>query len=217
MTAASRYRITAIAAVLAGCESEPAPSSLQPTEAALAQVESQEHMDRSAVAEVSLEAVVLVDQMRRIAADWHEVDKRFRAATDRLARVRRTANQATSAFAAAKADFEAASASYRQVTRILIFAAASDAVARSICSGTTSTRAFRQRLRDEGRSLDGVDIDHIWPRALGGVDHPLNYQTLDSSLNRSLGADVLEKIARWPLATLQGLAVSAVATLACGN
>ena len=71
-------------------------------------------------------------------------------------------------------------------------------------------------MRAEGTSLDGLDVDHVWPRALGGADHWLNYQLLDSSLNRSLGAGVLDKIANQPFATLQGFVVSALATLRCG-
>ena len=39
-----------------------------------------------------------------------------------------------------------------------------------------------------GVNLVGKDIDHIIPKSLGGADHPSNYQVLDSSLNRSLGA-----------------------------
>jgi len=73
------------------------------------------------------------------------------------------------------------------------------------------------RLRAEGISLDGLDVDHVWPWALGGADHPLNYQLLDSSLNRSLGAGVMDKIANEPLATLQGMVVSALVSLRCGR
>jgi hypothetical protein len=63
--------------------------------------------------------------------------------------------------------------------------------------------------------LDGLDVDHAWPRALGGVDHPLNCQLLDSSLNRSLGASVIRKLASQPLATLQGLVVPSLVSLQC--
>ena len=77
------------------------------------------------------------------------------------------------------------------------------------------TTTFRRRLKADGVDLRGVDIDHVWPRHLGGVDHPLNYQRLDSSLNRSLGASVLDKFMTQPLALVQGLAVSALASLSC--
>lgn len=78
-----------------------------------------------------------------------------------------------------------------------------------------STRMFRTRLRAEGISIDGKDIDHAWPRALGGADHPLNDQLLDSSVNRSLGADPIAKLAHAPLATLRGLTTSALVALGC--
>lgn len=37
------------------------------------------------------------------------------------------------------------------------------------------------------------DVDHIFPRSRGGIDHPLNYQPLERSLNRSLGNNVVDK------------------------
>lgn len=51
-----------------------------------------------------------------------------------------------------------------------------------------STQSWRRRLKKEGVDLTGLDVDHIVPRSKGGADHPLNYQLLDSSTNRSLGA-----------------------------
>lgn len=51
-----------------------------------------------------------------------------------------------------------------------------------------SIAAYRRKLGAIGVDLAGKDIDHIVPRSIGGFDGPANYQVLDSSLNRSLGA-----------------------------
>lgn len=56
------------------------------------------------------------------------------------------------------------------------------------CSDGMSTAAFRALLGTLGVSLVGMHIDHIVPRAMGGADHPLNYQILPRELNQSLGA-----------------------------
>lgn len=50
-----------------------------------------------------------------------------------------------------------------------------------------STQSYRKQLQREGVDLSGLDVDHIVPKSKGGADHPLNYQLLDSSTNRSLG------------------------------
>ena len=51
-----------------------------------------------------------------------------------------------------------------------------------------TTAVYRRQLVRQGINLLGMDIDHIVPRSLGGADHPMNYQVLDTSTNRSLGA-----------------------------
>lgn len=55
------------------------------------------------------------------------------------------------------------------------------------CNAGISTAAFRVMLAARGVALDGMDIDHIVPRSLGGADHPDNYQVLPASVNRSIG------------------------------
>lgn len=115
-------------------------------------------------------------------------------------------------------DYQRTSDNYRRIAAILILAAASDALSHGLCDSTMSTRTFREQLRREGVVLqEGVDVDHIWPRALGGVDHPANYQLLPAEVNRSLGASVWEKLMTSPLGVLQGLVTSALVTLQCGK
>ena len=73
---------------------------------------------------------------------------------------------------------------YRDVLKLAVVVEAMGAADR--CK-RVSTAAYRKQLRAQGVDLDHKDIDHIVPRGHGGVDHPANYQVLDSSLNRSLG------------------------------
>ena len=56
------------------------------------------------------------------------------------------------------------------------------------CKGAMSTAAYRALLLARGVSLHGMHVDHIVPRALGGADHPSNYQILRSADNQRFGA-----------------------------
>ena len=83
-----------------------------------------------------------------------------------------------------------------------------------ICRGTETTRQFRARLDREGMPMDRLeDVDHIFPRSRGGIDHPLNYQPLERSLNRSLGNKVVDKFLQAPVGFVTGMAVSALGVL----
>ena len=82
-----------------------------------------------------------------------------------------------------------------------------------VCKGVTGVREFRERLKAQGIDLTGKDIDHVFPRSWGGVDHPWNYEVMSSSLNRSLGNDLVRKFAHAPLGMVRGIAVSALALL----
>jgi hypothetical protein len=78
-----------------------------------------------------------------------------------------------------------------------------------------TTAQYRRELREEGVDLEGLDADHGLPKSWGGADHPLNYEMIDSSLNRSLGNDVVRKLLEHPAHLLQGAAVSAIMRLRC--
>jgi hypothetical protein len=112
--------------------------------------------------------------------------------------------------------YRLAARNYRIASYIVVGAAAMDSVGLSQCDNTVSTAAYRRALRAEGLNIDGKDIDHLWPRSLGGADHPWNYQVLDASLNRSLGNNVWRKFVAQPLGVIQGAVVSALAALGCG-
>ncbi|MFO0710895.1 MAG: HNH endonuclease signature motif containing protein [Sandaracinus sp.] len=145
-----------------------------------------------------------------LSATWDEAEEYSRRTAERY-------REATHAWEAASSSFDSASDGYREAretwerariafdfaTELVMIAAAIDAAnldafrARRIpgveradlqTCDSVSTRTFRRRLEAQGRDLTGLDVDHIVPRSLGGPDHPLNYQLLDASTNRSLGA-----------------------------
>lgn len=69
-------------------------------------------------------------------------------------------------------------------------------------------------LARKGMPMDRLeDVDHIFPRSRGGLDHPLNYQPLEQSLNRSLGNKLVAKFMQAPLGFVRGMAVSALGVL----
>ncbi len=71
-------------------------------------------------------------------------------------------------------------------------------------------------MEREGHPLGpNEEVDHIWPKDLGGADHRWNYQVLPKDQNRSLGASVLPKLEEKPLEVALGLAVSVLSALIC--
>ncbi len=211
-------RLAALAiAVLAACgrssvDDEPARRAAQ----AVDEIERVEARDRQTISELSAAAGTLRSAIMRLTDDWARVSAELRTVTATYERARMIGEQAGAELKATREQYAQAAREYRIVTAIIIIAAASDVLGDALCQGKMSTRTFRNHLRAEGISVDGFDVDHVLPRALGGADHPWNYQLLDSSLNRSLGAGVMEKIVSEPLATLQGLVASALVSLRCG-
>ncbi len=156
-----------------------------------------------AVARLSGELTEAEAAFRRAGGD-------FRATEDSYAR-------ATTAGVAAITAYTEAERQYRRVASTLVAAAMTEMAGAHLCEGAMSTSEYRQMLRDQGVDLSERDIDHIWPHNQGGANHPLNYQPLPSSMNRSLGDRVAEKFAQQPLDVLRGLAVSALMRLHCAN
>ncbi len=131
-----------------------------------------------------------------VTASYHQAAEEFAHASAVLDELAATHDRTSATYAAATRDFEIARANWKTYEEIVVAASLADAAARDAraqgladdtdCS-PTSTAKYRRRLRADGVSLDGVDVDHIVPRSLGGADHPSNYQLIDASLNRSLG------------------------------
>ncbi|HMN15533.1 MAG TPA: hypothetical protein PKD55_24720, partial [Bellilinea sp.] len=57
-------------------------------------------------------------------------------------------------------------------------------------SGTSSRRRFET---DGGQVSKGQDVDHTTDLQLGGADKTSNMSALDSSVNRSLGAQIQQQ------------------------
>lgn len=124
--------------------------------------------------------------------------------------------ETTSQSMAADRDFQAAAADYAEAERnfrIATIAMATIAAGAIVCEGTLKTSQYRAQLKRQGIDLQGKDIDHIFPRSHGGIDHPLNYQVLDASLNRSLGNKMVAKLMQAPLGMIVGMATSALGVL----
>lgn len=117
---------------------------------------------------------------------------------------------AAESYERAAADYEAAARSWRFVTISILAAATWTTQATSATPGQ-----YRKQLRQQGLDLDGLDTDHGLPKSKGGADHPLNYRMIESSLNRSLGSDVMRKLMVHPMHLMQGAAVSALLRLRC--
>lgn len=204
---------------LFGCARQETPPRTDPRleelKHSIAQISAQEAEDKKEIAELQVSAELLVAQIQLLTKEWEEIDKDFKQAKNLYELAQANSDVASASFLKAKDDFDTAAERYRQVVWVLIAAASWDMAGEVVCQGTMSTRQFRQQLKRQGIDLTGLDIDHAWPKALGGIDHPLNYQPLDASLNRSLGADVAAKFVEFPGATLEGFAVSALSVLRC--
>lgn len=193
------------------CAPPPPPPGVQDVAQELARLAHAESQDERELAALGEQATDLRLRADRIATLWRLAKRDFEQATAQYDTAVDTGRRASEHFASAVEDFQRAEQRYRH-TALLIIAVAASA---QLCASTVRTRSFRTQLRAEGLDLTGQDIDHIWPRSLGGIDHPLNYQVLDAHLNRSLGAGIVQKFMTQPLALVQGLAVSALASLSC--
>jgi hypothetical protein len=161
---------------------------------------------RTQVDSVEQEVARLGRSWSGVAATYKTAAARYQRARAALDEARATAGVASEQFAEATAAFQRATEKWEMARELILVAAAIDAAnldaARAGRAGATqesqrldgldctsvSTAKFRRLLKRKGVDLTGVDIDHIVPRSLGGADHPLNYQLLDSSTNRRIGA-----------------------------
>jgi hypothetical protein len=146
--------------------------------------------------ETEAQVRALSSDLSEIADAYTDVASRYRDARRRHDDARARADRASTRYQEAAASWEHAASSWRFYRSVLKLAIAIDQARASTRFGKgsysnscerVSTASFRRMLIKQGISLAGKDIDHIVPRALGGADHPANYQILDSSLNRSLG------------------------------
>ncbi|MET0344563.1 MAG: HNH endonuclease signature motif containing protein [Polyangiales bacterium] len=143
-----------------------------------------------------------------VAARFEAAERDFSAAEASFASAREAPVRDERALAEAAAQAERAATRWGYAEALIATAAALDArrLARKQpaprgqpagCRGAMTTAAYRTLLLARGIALHGMHIDHIVPRALGGADHPSNYQILRARDNLRLGA-------RWNLAKCMG-------------
>jgi len=76
-------------------------------------------------------------------------------------------------------------------------------------SGNMSTHTYREGLKTQGISVEGMHVDHMVPKNLGGIDNVSNYQLVPAHLNQSWGdGDLIEKTIENPTGMILGLAVT---------
>lgn len=153
----------------------------------------------------------------RLIEQLSATEEAFLAAEAHYGQAALAAEDATETFEQARRDYEQAEMDYRRSAFVMVMAAGMDSLSSLLCDSTMSTQAYRKQLEREGIRLNGKDVDHIWPRAHQGAEHPWNYQLLPEELNRRLGASLWEKFKAWPLGTMRGLVVSALIALRCGS
>lgn len=185
--------------------------------ARLASAHAAEAEESSQTNELRRQADALSREIGQLAADLRVAEASYRRAGGLFAEASEHHEHAMEAGREALDHLQETERNYRRLASIVVAAAVADVAGWQLCEGAMSTQSYRASLRARGISLEGRDIDHVLPHSLGGANHPLNYQPLESSLNRSLGADILPKIATQPIALLQGLTVSALMRLQCGN
>lgn len=159
---------------------------------------------------VALDLGRLSGTQRRILATyrhakqtWELAASLYQESASRHDLAARTAHEAAEDFAAAERYYRAAA-----IAMVTVSAGA------IVCKGTMSTREYRADLARKGFPMDPLeDVDHIFPRSRGGLDHPLNFQPLERSLNRSLGNKVVDKFMQAPLGFVLGMGVSALGML----
>lgn len=135
--------------------------------------------------------------------EWERASSLYQEATSQHDLASRTSERAAADFAAAERYYRAAAIAMVTISAGTI-----------ICSGVMSTREYRADLARKGMPMDRLeDVDHIFPRSRGGLDHPLNFQPLERSLNRSLGNKVVDKFMQAPIGFVTGMAVSALGVI----
>lgn len=186
--------------VLSGCRRQGA-------RAELAELERRYAEDAAKIDGVAVDLDRLTATQRQILAtyatakrEWETAAILYQEASSQQELTARTMEQAA-------ADFGAAERYYRAATMAMVTMAAGSI----ICAGAMNTAKFRRQLKREGIQLDRTThVDHIFPRSHGGLDHPLNYQLLDSSLNQSLSDKIVRKFMQAPIGFVTGMAVSAL-------
>jgi hypothetical protein len=184
--------------VLAGCAGD---------RAELARLERRYAEDETRIDGVALDLDRLGATQRQVVATYVAAKREWEYASDLYNEASSRHDVASRTYDRAAEDYAAAERYYRMAAMAMVTIAAGTLV----CKTTMTTRQYRADLARKGMPMDRLeDVDHIFPRSRGGLDHPLNYQPLAASLNRSLGNKVVEKFMQAPLGFVTGMAVSAL-------
>lgn len=204
--------VALVLVLLAGCGATDSAERrrLRGLEEQLDEIEGRQEDIGDQTGALELRVATLRADLRAIVHELRLADEDLEAAAEEYREAQAEADSASEDFAEASRNYRLASERYRAVVAVLAIAAQWDSM-QGVCAGRMTTQQYRDELRSRGVDLDGVDVDHMWPHARGGVDHPWNYQTLPSSLNRSLGASIWEKFATAPIGVIQGFVTSAMA------
>jgi hypothetical protein len=155
----------------------------------------------------------LEDRTSRVIQSFASAGVGFEAAQDTLQNAARQSSTSTSRYRLASEQFERAQQSYRVAAYSVIALAVTAALAQAVCTTRMSTSEFRSKY---GITSPDVHVDHIWPRARGGIDSPLNYQPLDAHTNMSCGAGCLgAKASSAPASFAVAAAASVLGRLGC--
>jgi hypothetical protein len=106
--------------------------------------------------------------------------------------------------------FERSQKAWKATRNQIITTIVVSSVIETFTQGTEQTTAeYRKSLDAQGMNLKDKDIDHIIPKAKGGVDHPWNYQAVSSSLNRAWqDGHLFEKCLNNPVAFAKAITVN---------
>lgn len=166
--------------------------------------------DTARVEGVAIDLGRLGVTQRQVIATYVEAKRQWETAQSLYQEASSQYGLATRTLEQAAADFEAAEHNFKIAAVAMVTIAAGSI----ICGGKLSTKQYRARLAREGVPMERLeDVDHIFPRSRGGIDHPLNFQPLERSLNRSLGNKVVDKFLQAPVGFVTGMAVSALGVI----
>lgn len=180
------------------------------TRAELADLERRYQEDAVRIDGVALDLSRLTITQRQVVATYAAATREWEVAQSLYAEAASQQELAARGLKQAAADFQSAEHYYRLASAAMA-AVAARTLGTIVCSETMSTRRFRKELHRQGITIDQLeDVDHIFPHSRRGIDHPLNYQVLDRSLNRSLGNKLVAKFMQAPLGFVRGMAVSAL-------
>lgn len=205
---AMRHRAT-IVLLLAPLATSPGCRRLA-GDAELDRLERRYAEDTARVEGVTLALDRLSITQRQVIATYIDAKRRWEASQSLYQEAASQQALATRVLQQAASDFEAAERNFK----IAAIAMATLAAGSIVCRGKVSTRQYRDDLARAGMPMDRLeDVDHIFPRSRGGIDHPLNFQPLERSLNRSLGNKVVDKFMQAPVGFVTGMAVSALGAI----